>query len=761
MPRGGGGASAASRGRRSGKRARCAHSSLIAPLIAFAIVLLFASAARANSPSNEGTEFWLGLPRNSANVPPTDNVYITGSTATTGTVAIPGESFTQGFTVTPGGVSQVTLPSTSEIDTSDGVEEKGIHVTAGSPVAVYVVSDGEYTTDGYTGLPMDALGTSYTVLAYGDSAAGESEFSVVASQNHTIVTITPSARGGDTATRPAGTPYTVTLNEGQEYQLQAFAYPEDLTGTKITSSAPVSVYGGNSCAYIPSGSGACDYVVEENPPESSWGSSFLTEPLKGRSGGDYFSMVADQNNTHVYLNGGLVATLNADEHYAQEVVGASEFTADNPIELAQFANGLQYAGIRDDDPMMMAVVPTSEFETGYTISTPVNSFTSFPDNYVNLVVPMCAVGSVTVDGAAVPTSEFQPIGSSGFEGAELETTPGSHVISAGGARFGAYAYGFSYADAYGYAGGYSVVPGVSSGSCREPAFTIQKLQEIRGAGGGFTSASLAGVIGQTADYEIVVENTGNTQLTFGPLTDANCTNLAPSGSITLAPGAKETYTCEHVLTSAGTYQNNATDEGTPPPGEGSPVTHTSNTVEVGVGPAPHWYSDGKLIGLGQPEPVKTKGTLTLYGHGGELQIPCKVKDSEIIENPVGGGAGTDTLVSFVFSGCHALAEAVCPRGEKIEVLTNPPWRTELLAGPPIRDEIFAMELKIVCTRRHVQRLVNRLTGSLTPEVGNSSLEFGTGSGSLAESPGFGTVEVLGTDTLTGPRGDRTITARTP
>ncbi len=179
------------------------------------------------------------------------------------------------------------------------------------------------------------------------------------------------------------------------------------------------------------------------------------------------------------------------------------------------------------------------------------------------------------------------------------------------------------------------------------------------------------------------------------------------------------------------------------------------------GNPPHWYSNGKLIGEGQQEPVKTRGMLTLYGHGGELQLACKVKDTETIENPVGGGGGRDTMVSFAFSDCHALEEDVCPPDEKIEVLANPPWRTELLAGPPVRDEMFGMELKIVCTRRRVQRLVNTLTGSLTPEVGNSSLEFGAGSGALAETARFGTVELLGTDTLTGPRGDRTITARTP
>ena len=195
---------------------------------------------------------------------------------------------------------------------TDGIEEKGIHVTAGRPVVVYGLNDDAFTTDAYTGLPTNVIGTSYTVLAFG--AGQNSEFSVVASQDNTTVTITPSVDGAalhsNRDTRPAGVPYTVQLNQGQEYQLVASNRPEDLTGTKITSSAPVSVYGGNACAEIPSeGFFACDHVVEQNPPENTWGTSFLTEPLKTRSGGDDFQIVADQNETHVKLNGTVVATL--------------------------------------------------------------------------------------------------------------------------------------------------------------------------------------------------------------------------------------------------------------------------------------------------------------------------------------------------------------------------------------------------------------------------------------------------------------------
>jgi hypothetical protein len=46
--------------------------------------------------------------------------------------------------------------------------------------------------------------------------------------------------------------------------------------------------------------------------------------LKTRSHRDDFQVVADQDETHVKLNGALVATLNAGQHYTQEVEGSAE-----------------------------------------------------------------------------------------------------------------------------------------------------------------------------------------------------------------------------------------------------------------------------------------------------------------------------------------------------------------------------------------------------------------------------------------------------
>src|SRR5262249_37544564 len=129
----------------------------------------------------------------------------------------------------------------------------------------------------------------------------------------------------------------------------------------------------------------------------------------------------------------------------------------------------------------------------------------------------------------------------------------------------------------------------------EPSFTIEKLQKIEGSQGPFTANELEGKDGETVDYQIVVTNTGNTQLTFGPLVDPKCDEgtieggpgaepVQPAGIGGSPPAGKTTYTCKHTITSEDglDYTNVASVTGSPPAGQGAPVTNESNTVVVNI-----------------------------------------------------------------------------------------------------------------------------------------------------------------------------------
>jgi hypothetical protein len=412
----------------------------------FVIMALQAFAA----PTSSGTEFWLMFPMDSGG-PLTPSLIITGSTATTGTATVSGLSFTSDFSVTPGSVTIVALPAGVCISTDDGVQQVGIHVTAADNITVYGLCYRQYSTDGYLGLPVSALGTQNMVLSYASdetSGYGGTQFGIAAAYDNTSVTITPSCNAG---TRVAGVPYNVIMNQGDAYQLFASASGADLTGTIITSSQPVAVFGGNRLADMPNDSYySSNYIVEQMPPVTEWGYNFFTVPLDTRTNGDTFRVLASVNGTNVQINGTTVATaLPAGQFYQTELSAVSNITANQPVLVAQYSNSDSYDGNGnwDADPSMMLIYPVEQYLNGYTVST-----TNFLYNFLNIVVDSADSGNIILDGTAIPAADFSAIGATGYSGAAVSITAGTHNLTST-ANFGLNVYGYTYLDAYSYPGG--------------------------------------------------------------------------------------------------------------------------------------------------------------------------------------------------------------------------------------------------------------------------------------------------------------------
>ena len=64
---------------------------------------------------------------------------------------------------------------------------------------------------------------------------------------------------------------------------------------------------------------------------------------------------------------------------------------------------------------------------------------------------------------------------------------------------------------------------------QKPALGVEKEQQIKGSGAGFTKIKLGATIGETVVYQIKVTNTGNVSVKLTKLTDANCANIVGTG----------------------------------------------------------------------------------------------------------------------------------------------------------------------------------------------------------------------------------------
>jgi hypothetical protein len=411
------------------------------------------------SPQSTGTDFWLTFPGENPD-PEVICLFITGDVGTTGTVTIPGLGFSDTFSVAAGAVTTVMLPLATELgDSSDTVGNKGVHMTAQDEVTVYGLNRMDYSTDAYLGLPTDILGTEYIVLAYENTIApgfvgSGTQFAIVGTEDGTTVTLTLSVT---TDGRTAGVPFSITLDQGQTYQLRNNGPSgNDLSGSIIMSDEPIAVFGSHRCPFIPSGFQFCDHIVEQLPPTVTWGKEFVTMPLATRLNGDTFRFLASTDGTNVSANGAVVATLNRGQFHEQIISAPAHISSDQPILVAQYSNSTTYDGVTSD-PFMMLIPPFEQFLGNYTVTTPASGIAI---NFINVVAPDAAVGAITLDGTAIPATSFLPIGSSGFSGAQLSVAIGSHNLS-GPLPFGVFVYGFDEADSYGYPGGMSLAPVVT------------------------------------------------------------------------------------------------------------------------------------------------------------------------------------------------------------------------------------------------------------------------------------------------------------
>jgi hypothetical protein len=524
---------------------------------------------------NRGTDFWICFPQNYDGTG-SPVLYIASDFNTSGTVNAYAMGSPYYFQVVAGGYATVTLPYPAASTGDDSKTQTGIHITSDQPVSIYGLSKHSDSTDGFLALPAQALGTEYIALCYSgrnyDTAYMNSELAVAASQDNTQVHINCPVNPGS---RPA--PYDITLNAGQVYQLSDISSPQmDLTGTIITSDKPVAVFGGHRCAKIPTDAyTAADYVIEQMPPLNTWGKEYLTMPLLGRSGGDTFRIIAENDGTSVTVNATPVALLNQGQGVQFLSNEFNDIVADKPILVAQFANGLDFDNTTGD-PSMMLITPPEQFITSSAIVVP--SFSASTGDYITIIGPAAAAGNIALDGLNIPTASFAAIGTSGYSGTRTAVTAGRHTVTSTYA-FGIWVYGFMDYDAYSYQGGmgaFLFTPTITQTFTNSP--TITPTFTITGT---FTDSQTftptrTPTFTRTSTLTRTASPTYTITLTRTPTGTATMTRTQ-TASRTATPGASGTRTRTPTITPTASISPTGTDT---PTGTSTPTDTGTPTLSA-------------------------------------------------------------------------------------------------------------------------------------------------------------------------------------
>ncbi|MBU3742629.1 MAG: hypothetical protein FGM24_10155, partial [Candidatus Kapabacteria bacterium] len=426
----------------------------VAVLMTLVAMPLFARDPQFIVKNSEGREFWLCFMKNfreaAKGMGNPERVrlqlFLTSSYDAKARIEVEGVKFDSTVDIRANTVVSVTLPTSVLLKLSEQPERNAVHVTADTLIGVYGLNTRYQTTDTYLGLPTTVLGTEYRAIAYSKlSPELLSALTIIATEDETEVTITPTAT--TTTRRKIGQPYKVTLRRGDAYTVSAI-YESiglcDLTGTLIQANKKIAVFSGHNCAYVPPKVDACNHLVEQLPPISSWGKHFYLGNLRERSKYTY-RVLASQDETRVFEDSKLVAVLRAGEFHENPSVGRHlQITADKPVLVAQYAQGFKN---RDSvgDPMMILVSPTQQFLKQYRFATPINGDWH---HYINVVAPTTSISQIRLNGRRVDSTQFVVLGESRYSIAQVAIPFGTHIITSE-TPFGLYSYGFGFgADAY-------------------------------------------------------------------------------------------------------------------------------------------------------------------------------------------------------------------------------------------------------------------------------------------------------------------------
>ena len=395
------------------------------------------------------------------------SLFIFGAPGSTGT-ATSGFGFNQAFTIPLTGVIEINVPTTNFISSAenDTVVNKAITINSASPISAHFLNRAPFTTDMTYLHDVSSLGTSYRVLGFTGNFGEGGQISVTATQNNTVVTITPTvALNGN----PAGVPFTRTLQAGESIKYSS-GFP-DPSGTTITSNNPVAVFSGAECTQVPNGNTACDHIVSQLPSTNNFDTRWIVpETANQGAAGNVVSILAHTDNTTVTINGAVVATLAAGQVHTVNNAHDMEIVTSAPALVGQYLRGQTQTGTGTGDPAFTFLPGVNQLLKDYVFSTPVGA-DAFVQNVLSVAIMQSDLASLMLNGLLVNAALFTPLGATGWSTANLDIPVGAGRITANNPFFASIS-GYSSFDSYLTIIGATFSPGASPPPPPPPSSTI-------------------------------------------------------------------------------------------------------------------------------------------------------------------------------------------------------------------------------------------------------------------------------------------------
>jgi hypothetical protein len=439
-------------------------------------------------------------------------VVVANQGTSSATLTITGGALTTTDTVTvaAGAIQDIELPWVSSLSMSEAttlVAAGAYHIKSTEPITAYQFNAKDYVIGGsysYTNdasllLPVNAMTGNYRVAGWGTWNADISPIfldenisgtiAIVGTAAGTSVTVTPPSPAFQAGAGLSASGGTVTLNAGDVLQIgtalngSGGVYGTDPSGTLVAASAPVEVFGGSDCTFIPAAIGYCDHLEQIQFPIETLGTSYLVtvpyndndvapnmspaDPGHGRQYVKIIGTVAGTTLTYDGITAPTPTTIGAGGVVFFQALQNFHVTASQPIEVAQFMESEDNFGALCDgvvppegqtcgDPAMSQAVATAQFRESYGFSAPANYY----ENWVNVIAPTGTTVTITdtptnhtiTAGSAIGSSSGYYVANVSLCANNLAGCTGNHTATAS-KGFGIEVYGYGSYTSYMYPGG--------------------------------------------------------------------------------------------------------------------------------------------------------------------------------------------------------------------------------------------------------------------------------------------------------------------
>ncbi|KAJ8311481.1 hypothetical protein KUTeg_010836 [Tegillarca granosa] len=347
-------------------------------------------------------------------------------------------------------------------------ERNSFWIETSHDVTLYLMSTRSRSSDGYHVLPYKSLAKKHVISTTEPSGRYfrykchlPSFISVGAVHDNTKISFKLNTRGYITYRKrryKSGDKLSITLHQYDTFEVQ---HCHDLSGTFVTSSAPIGVVSGNQCNRL--GRGSCSQLADMVPPIRSLSRDYVVPDLPDRPG-SVIHIVATVDGTSIDIKRKLgsnqttkTQTLNAGQFCETTVKKGSVMavSATRSVLVSQAVNGTFRA-----DPMMLNVPGEDQFQSSYRFSVPAFKFKSF----VSVIVESSDLSGLRLDGNPLKMNKKAisdiTISSKRWLLFSLNIGPGSHHFVHPAKRpFGLIVYGDGHRDGYAYSAGMTLKSG--------------------------------------------------------------------------------------------------------------------------------------------------------------------------------------------------------------------------------------------------------------------------------------------------------------